>query len=411
MTIRKRSGVANLLSLVLLTLACGSDTMSPDAASPDATSLDVMQADAGRDAASLDAPVLADTSVDGPNDSAAEDAEAPLWDPSATVLGAAAAALAPGEWALVPMEGVEGRDLPLLEYCEEAPWIDRTGQLSIINSGHGMAGAMFVYDAPTHTWRPNDTAREPQTPHNRMGHCYDHQAVRQDEGALYFATYVVDDDIGGPLFVWEAASNTWREQLIENPLVGGLGVNGDYNSFTFFPERNSFLFQNRRVLRELDADTWTWRSLETIPESIGRAHGVAEHDAPGHRVVFGGGDYPTSRQLFSYSADGELTELEPAPFDIGSERSKVVADPVSGDFLAFRTETGAPADMAVLRSGEDQWESRTIEDERVAEILRGANGHSLVISRMPVFGVIAIIGFGGDWWREDPVFLIYRHAP
>jgi hypothetical protein len=83
------------------------------------------------------------------------------------------------------------------------------------------------------------------------------------------------------------------------------------------------------VLRE-EKNAWT-----RLPDKLamGPYHNVAQYSAAQKLVLLGGGN--GSKDLYKFDAEGKITKLPPAPFEVGINTAVVTSDPVSGDFLVL----------------------------------------------------------------------------
>jgi hypothetical protein len=252
----------------------------------------------------------------------------------ATELGKLAASMKPGTWAELKTEGytpelLQVQSHHILEYTGAATWDPRSQQVLFVGQGHYSALRFISYDAKTNTWSKRPTPSwwkgDPESGKGPIGHAYYNNAIDPTTGTFYLhqsATKLVHR--------YDVAKNEWTTL----PEITGAST-GHGTAIAYFPERKGLL----RVLGgsadfySVEKDSWT-----RFPDKLamGPYHNVAQYSAVHKVVLFGGGN--NSRDLYKLDAEGKITPLKPAPFEIGINTAVVTVDPVSGDFLVLHKD-------------------------------------------------------------------------
>jgi hypothetical protein len=137
---------------------------------------------------------------------------------------------------------------------------------------------------------------------------------------------------------------------------------------------------------------------------MGEYHNIAEYN-PVHKVMlFGGGNGPNGREIFSMDASGQISALRDAPFPLGIMQSVVTVDTASGDYLVFGNDrTFYSYDIVT-----DAWRQHNASNVPIFTTAYGA----------PVFGIVAtpISNHGVNFFvqcngKNDCRVFLYKHAP
>jgi hypothetical protein len=252
----------------------------------------------------------------------------------ATELGILASAMKPGTWAELKTEGytadlLKVQNHHILEYTAAAVWDPTSRQVLFVGQGHYSALKFISYDAAANTWKLRETPPwwkgDARTGKGPIGHAYYNNAIDPARSVFYLhqsATRLVHR--------YDVAKGEWKTL----PEIAGAAT-GHGTAIAYFPERKWLV----RVLGGTvhffseEKNEWT-RLAEKL--AMGPYHNVAHYSAAHKAVVFGGGN--NSKDLYRLDSEGKITQLKPAPFEIGINTAIVTTDPVSGDFLVLHKD-------------------------------------------------------------------------
>ncbi len=225
------------------------------------------------------------------------------------------------------------------------------------------------------------------TDFNPCGHGYDHNTVDPETDTYYFRPFGSDT-----IARWEDPG--WSN------LPAFSGYTNSAAALTFFPEMGE---QGRLIvvtgsrLRLFDGAAWT--EIE-LPVNVGTLHNVAEYNPVLAAVVFGGGNN-APRVLYRLDADGTLTQLGEAPFDLGSNGAgggMLTVDPLSGRMLGLDKATGQWWDLDLEA---DTWQQTNTPPP--------VSVGSTFQAPISTWGLIAL--FEDDAGEDEPARLwVYKHS-
>jgi hypothetical protein len=260
-------------------------------------------------------------------------------------LAETAALMQPGEWRELVTNNLEptlnnptcGATGSVFPYSEDAVWDPVSRRVFFIGSDHVYCDTMtqrfIAYSEATNSWA---TLPNPSWFSNGVHHGYDHSAIDTTNGIYYhfpFAGYG-----NRPLHRYDTGTDTW---LADTPVAPNTTCCAGVEYFPEFVGTNTsvatggVVMAGGRDVHVYRAATNSWVGpLNTTPLSdTGDYHNVAEYN-PVHKVViFGGGN--GSGALYKLAANGTVTPLTAAPFQLRVIESIVTVDPVSGDYLVF----------------------------------------------------------------------------
>ena len=252
----------------------------------------------------------------------------------ASELGKLAATMKPGTWAELKTEGyttdlLKVQNHHILEYTGAASWDPVSQQVLFVGQGHYSALKFISYDALTNAWKLRATPPwwkgDPETGKGPIGHAYYNNAIDPTRGMFYLhqsATRLVHR--------YHVAKDAWTTL----PELAGAST-GHGTAIVYFPELKGLV----RVLGDSvhfhsdEKNEWV-KLVEKLP--MGPYHNVAMYSAVHKIVLFGGGN--NSKDLYKLDAEGKITELKPAPFDVGINTAVITTEPVSGEFLVLNKE-------------------------------------------------------------------------
>jgi hypothetical protein len=151
------------------------------------------------------------------------------------------------------------------------------------------------------------------------GHIYDRLAISPEHRKFAINWH--------GLYLYDIDRREWTRSR-----VAAAGGKDALQVAEYFPEMKTFIYTTKwgKDLRAWNVEKKTDRSLGSYPLGM---HGVMEYN-PVHKVlVFGLGD--GNLNLCRMDAQGKVKKLKPAPIAVSCrEISKLLCDPVSGEFLA-----------------------------------------------------------------------------
>jgi hypothetical protein len=265
---------------------------------------------------------------------------------STSRLGRLAAAMAPGTFAELPIDGpVSNCDAfvppsgngTILEFTDEALWNPVSREIYIMGTArpYGVADQQFItYSERTNAW----TIREIPDGLHFGFHGYDHGVLDPSTGDYYRAK------AGQPQHVWRLDHATQRWEKL--PIVPTASVD-QVVGFELFPEMGAVVWLNARNGGERFVYTRAsnrWERAE-LGVPFGSLNAFSEYDAVHHVLFFGGGnnyndttpDIDEGVRLYGMDAGGGVTRLADAPVRLGQFGFGPVQtiDPVTGKMLVF----------------------------------------------------------------------------
>ena len=260
--------------------------------------------------------------------------ERPRGEDEATELGKLAASMKPGTWAELSTRGYTAELLKvqnhhILEYTGAAAWDPTSRQVLFVGQGHYSALKFISYDAAANAWKLRETPPwwkgDAQTGKGPIGHAYYNNAIDPARGVFYLhqsATRLVH--------CYDVAKEEWKTL----PEIAGAAT-GHGTAIAYFPERKGLLRVLGGTVHFFSEEKNEWTKLGD-KLSMGPYHNVAHYSAVGKVVLFGGGN--NSKDLYKLDAAGKITQLKPAPVEVGINTTVVTSDPVSGNFLVLHKD-------------------------------------------------------------------------
>ena len=256
---------------------------------------------------------------------------APSGSPHDMELSKVAASMKPGAWAELKTAGytadlLKVQNHHILEYTGAAAWDPTSQQVLFVGQGHYSALKFISYSAKANGWQLGETPPwwkgDPKTGKGPIGHAYYNNTIDPNRGVFFHhqsATRFVHR--------YDIAKKEWTTLPEIKDAATGHGT-----AIAYFPERKELvrvLGGTVHVLRE-EKNAWT-----RLPDKLamGPYHNVAQYSAAQKLVLLGGGN--GSKDLYKLDAEGKITKLPPAPFEVGINTAVVTSDPVSGDFLVL----------------------------------------------------------------------------
>jgi hypothetical protein len=243
----------------------------------------------------------------------------------ASVLGDAAANLQEGEWRVIETQNAfdlftdQDGDC-ICNYSDNMVWDPNSKQLLFCGSGHQRPGKFVIYSEATNAWRTESK------PISDLRHAYDHNAIDQASGEMYYRQGMNPD-----VYKYDIQADNWTsipDMPTSHPCCGAL---------EFFPEMNGLIFVGAGSVYFYNKAQNEWSKLADNLV-MGSRHNIAEYN-PVHKVMlFGGGNWSSgfSHDIYKLDGQGNITKLDSVPipeFRISS--TVVTVDPVSGEYLVF----------------------------------------------------------------------------
>ena len=241
-----------------------------------------------------------------------------------------------GTWEAMPPNASRnslGLSLAHFYWANTAVW-DPANNRMIWVGGPGSCCAptptyvMVRYNENTDTWQSNDT------PYTSSGHAYDGNAFGNNK--FYFALYNQQS-----VKVWDGAN--WS--TLPNTPFGPSVANG----LTYFPEANGLVFVagDGKIAIYRDGSGW-----EDIPGSgWGDYHVFAEYN-PVHGVGWFGSGNNDNLKSFRLNADLSVTQMQNAPFSLGTRDAIQVVDPAAGKYLVLNRKNNSWWEFDIIAN---QW--------------------------------------------------------
>ena len=256
---------------------------------------------------------------------------------SAHPLGETALDMEPGEWRELSTDNLastmDTTNGGVPEYGDSAAWDPNTQSIFVHGQGHEGGTGQFrvvTFDAEANRW---DALSQPgwyaDYPH-QISHPYDHSAVDPETGTYYMRPFSWNR-----VYSYDTAGQQWGELPMIPDWSEWINCCG---GLVHFPELGGLVLVASGEIVAYDYAGQTWSTLGSgVP--MGGYHNFAEYSAGEGAVLLGGGPGDGgdsgARVIHRLDADGTLTLLAEAPFDLGTTESVITADPVSGTFLVL----------------------------------------------------------------------------
>jgi hypothetical protein len=249
-------------------------------------------------------------------------------------LGKLAASMKPGSWAELKTDGytadlLKAQNHHILEYTGAATWDPTSQQVLFVGQGHYSALKFITYSAKANAWQLRETPEwwkgDPKTGKGPIGHAYYNNTIDPVKGVLYHhqsATRLVHR--------YDIAKKEWTTLPEIKDAATGHGT-----AIAYFPERKELVRVLGGTVHVFNEEKNAWTRL-TDKLAMGPYHNVAQYSSAQKVVLLGGGN--NSKDLYKLDAEGKLTKLPPAPFEVGINTAVVTSDPVSGDFLILHKD-------------------------------------------------------------------------
>ena len=244
-----------------------------------------------------------------------------------TVMGKLAASMKPGEWKLMETKGltkgltlVTKRKLSILGWGDNATWDPNTRQLLFM--GFRLSLKFIAYSEEENKWRELPTFKWPLK--KSFGHPYGNNAINRKKGVFYHHA-----SASPFVYAFDIREEKWSRLPTCPFKAKGCGW-----AIEYFPEMDAILFPYASgQVYKLDMKKEKWSVLQKgLSYSL---HPFIRHNAK-HGVVLLGGGNDRERNLFCINADGKIKKMAKTPVDIHVRSTKIVEDPVTGDFLVLQ---------------------------------------------------------------------------
>jgi hypothetical protein len=312
-----------------------------------------------------------------------------------TALGKLAAGMKPGTWAELKTEGytadlLKVQNHHILEYTGAAAWDPTSQQVLFVGQGHYSALKFISYGAATNAWKLRTTPPwwkgDPLTGQGPIGHGYYNNAIDSTRGAFYLhqsATRLVHR--------YDIARDEWTTL----PEITGAAT-GHGTAIAWFPERKGLTRVLGGSISFFSEEKKEWTTLkDRLP--MGPYHNVAQYSAVHKVVLFGGGN--NSKNLYKLDADGKITELKPAPVEVGINTAVVTIDPVSGELLVLHKDDR----FYSYNPAKDTWKELSTEGMPFS-----MKGSSFAVVATPVSDHGVTLFFTAE--RKGLKVCLYKHA-
>ena len=338
---------------------------------------------------------------------------------TASELSNLAASLQPGEWAQLDTQGFTGlmytsADKPgddpnggnrIIDFAESGTWDPATRKFMFLGAPHGRAWRFIIYDDASNTWTSGPLPHacmangsgppENKNPDYCGGHAFDWNTFDHVSGR-----FITNYWKFGPEFdIYHPSTNQWSRSGTPPADIANLLPQDKYRygAMEWFPELNSLMTVVGGIMLRINVDTNQW---ERLPEKyeMGNYHNIMQYSPVQKVIVFGGGNNAqlvANRDIYRMDAQGVVTKLTNAPYDIrisdgqvaGQPGSLITDDPVSGKFLIMNKAKAFYELDAVANS----W--RRLPDSPIS-------GHA-VSAAVSNYGVVMYVTEFGVW--------VYKH--
>jgi hypothetical protein len=315
----------------------------------------------------------------------------------ATVLSDAAAALQPGHFVEISNTGLTGDDLmpdndggSILDWSDSGAWDPVLRKFYYVGKEAGCTSTYrnIVYDEATNSW-----SYGPVPLSSGCGHGYDGNAADPVTGTHYFRPYDSNTIYKRSGSGWTAVTPT----MTGSPsIVGGIAKSA-----------TGLLYS------DVVQDVYYNASQQKVQVSIsggllGDYHSMAEYN-PRHDVLWiGGGN--SSRVMYRVNIVGGSpvrVRLNDAPWTFGvgegNEKTNFTPDPVSGEFVVYRKQTGTFYGYNIMT---DTWRTLGQSGDGNMPPLPTGNNTTPVAAPISTHGVIMYIAHRGN----NATVYLYKHA-
>lgn len=259
---------------------------------------------------------------------------APIPPPTTgSALASLAASMQPGTWAelvtsnISPVLGQGDASGNIISYAMSSAWDPVGKRIYLQGQDHAnTTGLIFArYDETANAWADAGPIPNTQT------HAYDHMTIDPVTRTLYLYKYLQPRTVASyPI----GTSGPWAD-LNDFPQGGYLNIS---LGLEWFPGVGLVVYNCGDPTGELfirsPAGTWTHIQGFGNIATDGGVHCFAEYSAV-HNVVLFGGPSKNNRKIWRLNSDLTVTAMPDAPHGVGIQQMNVVAEPVSGDFLAW----------------------------------------------------------------------------
>ena len=320
-----------------------------------------------------------------------------------TVLGALAAQMQPGTWAVLNTQGLAtalvdpGNGSFITQYTDRAKWDPISKQVLFIGAAYGFSsgaqrGNFIKYNDAANQWA---ILPRPVGPLPNLAHAYNHTALNPATGEFYHSLYN-DRDI----YRYDPITASWSLlTTIPQNIMGGLQIT---KGLEYFPEMGGLVWYSSGIgLYFFNTSTKQW---SVLVDSLGTStyHELAAYDPVHKIVIFGGGE--GSNAVYKLDATGKVTQMKGAPIGLGITQSVITVDPVSGKFL-------------VVGEGQGFYEYDVVADKWTQLSVSMPSGFfTRVIDNNPIHGTIAtpistygVVLFAKYDYDQSKVW-IYKHS-
>jgi len=262
---------------------------------------------------------------------------------TASTLSTAAAALSPGQFAVITPSNSTGDNYPNV-YADSASWDPVNHKLYYVGQGddNNVGYHFIIYDEATNAFSegPALPGFSPRTCTLYM-HGYDLNTIDPATGNFYRGTNR-SDSVGwtscpGPfadLYRYNSVTNTWTAlpNNTAEPTSGSC-----CQAIAWWPELNGVLWAHpgTRKVWIYSETTGLWSLLTTLPSLAGLSNLIAEYDSVNHQMVVG-----DAGSMYRIATNGTATLIGALPTSGGSYgtglQGNISAAPVSGNFIYIK---------------------------------------------------------------------------
>lgn len=247
-----------------------------------------------------------------------------------TALGGIAASMAAGEWREIATRninqtlGAKGSSGTVFGYTDNLKWDPMSRQLFYAGGDHGDSAWFLAYSAETNSWR-----RIGKLP--KWSHGYDHSAIDPAGRSFFYRPYNT-----AVIRRYDITSGNWNKLPSFKSKIRDLSC---CSGVEYFPELRALVYVSISGGKKGSVLLWSpksnkWRKIASgLP--MGTYHNFAAYNPVHRAVLFGGGNGPNGKRIYSLDREGKVRRLGNAPVQLGIERAAVTVDPVGGDYLIF----------------------------------------------------------------------------
>jgi hypothetical protein len=298
-------------------------------------------------------------------------------------LATLAASLPVGSWQELTTTNIgalnqSGTDGHIIPYGGDAAWDAGSRKLLFVGNDHidsimSEADRFVIYSADTNAWR--NMAPPPWSSAGMTDHGY-YEHAADGNGHMYRRA----NKSGRTFGIFDIASETWSSTAADN-----LSSSSCCSGADWFPELGGMIHvqggePGGGVVRLYNASTGQWSGLASnlAPLTDG-TFTYAAYNSVAKLMIFG-----QKSAAYKLTSSGAVSQIASSPnlYDGSGYLGSVIADPVSGEFVAL-TATGRT--LYVYNVSTDTWETRATTN------MPNLSGYSVIGAPVPNYGVILYV--------------------